>query len=336
MIDKDFFKKYQKSLLWFVNTSFGRWYFRIHKDCPKDKKIIRILPNNYTWDNEDKTHSTDFRVNNKFSFRLNALFSWLPFYAYKRIELGGQWFLQPKFGLTVSTFYPDASAIDGYVQRNVDPPGEDWATINAGAGTFNQDAGAYDRIDIEASTTSDKYVLSVRAIMLFDTSSLPDTDSISEAILSIYGDNKANVFGSSSLDIVSSNPQFNTELNNPDYGTLGTTSFANITYTNFSTTGYNDLTLNASGIANISKTGISKFGGVYHWYITGTPTWASEGFESMRWLSARTTGTSSDPKLVVTHAASSAIKTIDGLAKSSVKTVNGLAVASVKTWGGLA
>lgn len=34
-------------------------------------------------------------------------------------------------------------------------------------------------------------------------------------------------------------------------------------------------------------------------------------------------------------AASSAIKTIDGLAKASVKTVDGLAIASVKSWNGL-
>lgn len=34
--------------------------------------------------------------------------------------------------------------------------------------------------------------------------------------------------------------------------------------------------------------------------------------------------------------ATSAIKTIDGLAKASVKTVKGLAIASVKTWDGLA
>jgi hypothetical protein len=39
------------------------------------------------------------------------------------------------------------------------------------------------------------------------------------------------------------------------------------------------------------------------------------------------------PAPTVTSAgASSAIKTINGLAKASVKTVNGLAIASVKTW----
>jgi len=42
-------------------------------------------------------------------------------------------------------------------------------------------------------------------------------------------------------------------------------------------------------------------------------------------------------KLVInyTEAASSNIKTVNGLAKANVKTVNQLAIASVKTWGGL-
>lgn len=47
------------------------------------------------------------------------------------------------------------------------------------------------------------------------------------------------------------------------------------------------------------------------------------------------TGTNGWVIYALKEAASSAVKTIDGLARASVKTVNDLAIASVKTWNGL-
>src|SRR4030042_3421275 len=121
MVDKKFFLKYQKILLWFANTSFGRWFFKIKNDCPRDKKIIKLLPNCYTWLEKIQDgkiyYKTDFRTHAKFSKRMNCLLDWLPFNAIKEIKINGQWYLQPKFGLTVSTFYPDAgtgnTTVDG-------------------------------------------------------------------------------------------------------------------------------------------------------------------------------------------------------------------------------
>ena len=120
-------------------------------------------------------------------------------------------------------------------------------------------------------------------------------------------------------------------------------SFSNgfpITYANWLTTVYNDFTFNATGIGNINKTGISKFGTRNANYdVANTAPALSSINDRWHYLDgyfADETGTANDPKLVVAYSASSAIKTWDGLAKASIKTMNGLAIASVKTWDGLA
>ncbi len=70
VFSKEWFEYHQKKLLWLANHKLGRWFLRIYKDCPKGKKIIKLLPNCYTWDNQDGTFSTDFRTHNKFAKRL--------------------------------------------------------------------------------------------------------------------------------------------------------------------------------------------------------------------------------------------------------------------------
>src|SRR3989344_4566684 len=91
-----------------------------------------------------------------------------------------------------------------------------------------------------------------------------------------------------------------------DYTTLGTTALATaISYTNWSISDYNDFTLNSSGLAQISKTGISKFGMREASYdVANTqPTWGSGQEFSVSGRFADKAGTSEDPKLVVTHSA---------------------------------
>ena len=42
VFDKQWFKDHQKWLLIVINTWIGKWFFRIHKDVPKGKKITEI------------------------------------------------------------------------------------------------------------------------------------------------------------------------------------------------------------------------------------------------------------------------------------------------------
>lgn len=316
MIDKKFFQKYQKILLWFANNSFGRWFFKIQNDCPKDKKIIKIQPNCFTWfdkvENKNIYYKTDFRTHSKFSKRLNCLFSWLPFNAVKKIELAGQWYLQPKFGLTISTFYPDADAetnsVDGMVSH-LNASGDIWSNIRDGTGTSADDTTASNRfIYIYAYTVENQWQQIDRSIFLFNTASI-NTDTISGAVLSLYGNGKDNDSAINiDINIYSSNPNTNTTLVAGDYDSLGTTAFCDtsITYASWNIAGYNDFTLNASGITAINKTGITKFGARNAALdVANTPpSWVSGLVARLNGYFADQTGTTNDPKLVVTHTTS--------------------------------
>ena len=92
-----------------------------------------------------------------------------------------------------------------------------------------------------------------------------------------------------------------------DFDSLGTTTFSTaITNTSWSTTGYNDFVLNASGLAAITVTGVSKFGAKETTYDLGgaTPTWAADSDNSISGYFADETGTANDPKLVIEHTTS--------------------------------
>ena len=164
-----------------------------------------------------------------------------------------------KRGSTTSTFYPDANpestSVDGYVARTgVD---ETFSTIRGGAGTTANDSDNDEGYaTLIASTTSNQYAQMFRSIVLFDTSSIPDGDTISSATISFYGNFKFNGLGSTNLemDVTASTPAANTSLVAADYQQLGSTSFGSVSYASYSTTGYNDITLNSSGLADISKT----------------------------------------------------------------------------------
>ena len=74
------------------------------------------------------------------------------------------------------------------------------------------------------------------------------------------------------------------------------------TYANYSISGYNDFTLNANGIAAISKTGISKFSARNANYdvAASSPPWVDSGLSSLYFYMAEQ-GTGYKPKLVVTY-----------------------------------
>jgi hypothetical protein len=141
-----------------------------------------------------------------------------------------------------------------------------------------------------------------RVLILFDTSSIGSSSIISSATLSIKiesktGETDANA-GTSY--IVSSNPATNTNVVVGDYSTLGSTNFGSIAYSSLTATVYADHTLNSSGISQISKTAISKFGvRIGADFSNITPT----GANRFDFWSAENAGTSDDPKLVVTYTA---------------------------------
>jgi uncharacterized protein YjfI (DUF2170 family) len=205
------------------------------------------------------------------------------------------------------TVYPDAgtgaTTVDGYVQRlSVD---EDFATIRSGAGNNVNPTSStgQTRLGTSSASTVNKFSDQTRSILTFDTSSIGITNIVTDATLSLLGTVVITGLGDTTHEIVASTPASNNNLVNADYAQLGTTSFGSILWSTLSASAYNDFVLNASGIASISTTGITKLGTRSGWDVSGsfTGTWALNNATLFQFSSADTAGTTSDPKLVVTY-----------------------------------
>lgn len=198
------------------------------------------------------------------------------------------------------TVYP---SLDGVVYHQLaDLP---WAALRDGAGTNADDSGANPSApEIMSDGAQDEWFRLMRLILLFDTSALPDDATITGATLSIYGTGKADAGGwAPSMGIYSSLPASDNELVPGDYDSLGTTLLSSvIAYADFNTSGYNVFTLNATGLAAISKTGISKFGAREVTYDAGDspPAWGADE-EFYFWVYMSEQGTVYRPKLEITY-----------------------------------
>jgi len=180
-----------------------------------------------------------------------------------------------KFRASTATFHPDAdpetSSVDGYIYT-YDTDGVTWATITAGItnGFASSGSASYSGFRISSDSNTDKWDYLYRGIISFDTRGLPDDAVIVSATLSLHG-------GAGKKDELSITPNINIyavtltddtdiELSQASMETIwdsfGSTAYCDtsITYANWDDTGWNDFTLNASGLAAISATGNIRFG----------------------------------------------------------------------------
>lgn len=216
--------------------------------------------------------------------------------------------------MTVSVFYPDAdpetTSCDGRADTGF---GNDlsFSAIRAMAGAGASTSGGLGP-QLTASSTTDQFEYLSRAFLLFDTSSLPDTDVVSAAVISVQrvDGGGSTGLGDTTSDIVSSTPASDTNIVAADYGQTGSTNFGTgpaISAMSSNDT-YYDWTLNASGIAAVTTTGVSKFGMRFSWDRAGsfTGSWSNSAVTNFALKSTeQTAGTTEDPKLTVTHAAAS-------------------------------
>lgn len=156
---------------------------------------------------------------------------------------------------------------------------ESFSTIRSGAGTTTSSSFLF--ASLTSSGTTNQFQSLSRSIILFNTSSIPSTATITSAYVSVVGNNTGNALGSTNIFLVSSNPASTSSLSASDYSTLGTTSYGSIAFASFFPTGTNIFTMNATGIGTISKGGVSKFG-----LILG---WDSAGSFSGSWVNTQTT-----------------------------------------------
>ena len=301
------FKKYQKELLKFCNTDNGRSFLLDNWGGKADGQIIKVTPDSFheikdSYEDKLIVQATFFPRSpylKKFAEMLTYLDIMGGIKEYKTIPINKLW----KYSYLATTFNPDANpestSVDGYVNRN--SVNETYATIRAGAGNGSDDTATNDRTcRIIATTTSNQYDTLQRSIYLFDTSALTALATISASVFSLYATVVVNAY-SDSIRLTTSTPASNTALVNADYAQTGTTAQStDVTMASITTSAYNDWTLNATGLSNISKTGITKFATRNTTDADNSaPTWSS-GAESGISVNYSDTG-SNKPKLVVTY-----------------------------------
>lgn len=133
----------------------------------------------------------------------------------------------------------------------------------------------------------------------FDTSSLGAGATIVSAVLSFYG-NTTNFSNpsSTSMEIVGFTPANLGTFVDADWTQFGSTAFATgIAFSSLNQSGWNDFTLNSSGLAAINKTGVTAFGIVSGLDFSNT----APGFGADNIFEFQSAEGANKPKLVVTY-----------------------------------
>ncbi len=214
-----------------------------------------------------------------------------------------------KEGHTTTTCMPAAGTGGTTSDGNLSQSGTNvsFGTLVGGAGSGVNNTTAAASAELFAGTTSNGWDTLIRYGFTCDTSSIPDTDTISSATFSLFGNDKAAPDSNlPTANIYTFAPAADGLFVAGDYDSFGSTAQATaITYASWSTSAYNDFTFNGTGISNISKVGISKFGMREATYdVPNTPpNWSSGGDTYLIGKSADTGGTTEDPKLVVESSA---------------------------------
>ena len=320
MFNKDFFKKYQSKLLWFLNSPiikvWFRWCLRIRKyDCSLSEKITEITPNSFSCRDRyynkngkwflEKTR--DFRTHNKYAKRLYLAFKPLWWGMHIWDLFADRLTPSLSFGFSTLTAYPDpgpteSTSVDG---RAYTTGQATWALAHdaaTGDGAGDNEGGT--GISMVESTHQGGLYEIIRAFLLFDTSAINDAETITAATLSVWGSFKTNTDndGNDYVNVYTTTPASNTAITTADFDQIGTTEQAtSIDYGSITAddTIYTNFTLNATGRGNISKTGITKFGMREGHDVLNDPI-AVATRNDLDIRTAESTGTTNDPKLVVT------------------------------------
>lgn len=306
------FRLFQPLLLKMANTDYGRDLLCIEKKFPE---IIAISKNHITARLAEGQYVSQFRLGSKYGNVIRH--RWGAFRQYAKYfyeqEVYGRKILMPVLNWqgqliaahATDTFYPDAdpetSTVDGITRRS--SSSENWATLRGATGTAVNDTGnPIDVAQLFSGPASNEWREMNRGVFLFDTSSITAANNVDSATFSLFGTAKEDNF-SQSISLVSSSPTSNTGLVSGDHeiAKWGSTKFAtDITIASYSTSAYNDFVLNASGIANISKAGVSKFGVRLSGDVDDSePTWAASTNVKATANNADASGETNDPKLEV-------------------------------------
>lgn len=205
------------------------------------------------------------------------------------------------------TFNPAAGAVspmDGHAA--IDTSQTTWAGAHDAA-TGQSVTVTQTTLDVLAGReTAGKYGIH-RAFVLFDTSSIPDNAAILTTTLTLKGvsggvsngDNDGNDY----VVVATSSPASTDALLTTDYSKVGTTALSNtIDYGSWNDSGSNVLTFNATGLLQVSLTGISSFAlREGHDMVNNEYDGADTTLNAISPGSADQAGTTNDPLLTVTY-----------------------------------
>jgi hypothetical protein len=172
------------------------------------------------------------------------------------------------YGTSPVTVFPDAdpefTSSDGSVSVFIANPGNTWSALRDTAGNGAGPTGSTGNlIFIRAATTTNQWRGISRGVFMFDTSFLGDAITITGVTFSLKIVEKSDFLNIlPDVDVYTSSPASTTDVIASDFNTIGTTSQTGspVAYNDLVVDSFADFIFNATGISNIAKTGISKFG----------------------------------------------------------------------------
>lgn len=288
-------------------------------DVGFDAPIVEIGPHYYVAEC-DGVRVADFRTRPKFGRRLyygfrplwRAAHEWDRFIAEPLIPA-------LDLGFSTLTAYPEADpasvAADAIIAAiSVSLA---WSAKRVEANADYIDAsGTSLGVGFRCSATTNQFDTITRSLVMFDTSPIGVGGTVTAATLSLYGLEVYAGLGSCvqddlgwspSFDVYAATPASSASFVNADYSQIGSTSLSGAKSSgSLSMNAYNDYPLNGTGVGLIAPTGVSKFGIRESVYDVGAVDPISVGwsaFSQVAYISASadTSGSASDPKLVVTY-----------------------------------
>jgi len=198
-----------------------------------------------------------------------------------------------------------AIADDGYVAELTD---SSWQTMRDAAGdTFRTDTGTtYDPIRLLATTTSNEYNENRRGVLLFNTSTIPDDAIIGSSDFAVCGaGGKATALGSPDIVLVGFSYIAGTAISEELYNNFNTNRLAtDIPIGSWSTSNWNNWTLNTEGKNYINKTGATPLMLMNSWDYSNSSTgitWSSANKTTILWRDRSTSITTNIPTLTVVY-----------------------------------
>lgn len=224
----------------------------------------------------------------------------------KNVHVGSENIKTGKIGRTTSTFYPDADTETTCMDANYhNIQAASFSTVRgASTTTGGSDNSVY--IGGYWHRGGDGKYLITRSGILFDTSALGG-DTVLSADLSLYYYSKDVRTDGDYFGIYDFTPSSNTGFTSTDYAlsNWGSTLLSNsVSFGSLASGSYEVYTLNASGELAIDTSGITKFGLRTLGDVANSNTMSGTNSGIIYNIySADQAGTTTDPKLVVTHEA---------------------------------